>query len=114
MTAAAASLQYRVALLQPTASVDAVGAPVETFASVGTVWAELRGAFAAERMAQSERVARADAVFRVRYSALTAQIDARWRLQCDGHTYDILSVDAALDTRRRRTIEIRAHRRADS
>lgn len=113
MIRAAASLQYRVALLKPTSTVDAVGAPVETFASEGTVWGDVRGAFAAERMSADERVARADAVIRLRSSALTRQINARWRVQVMGHTYDILSADSALDERARRTVELRAQRRAD-
>ena len=114
MTTAASSLQYRVKLLEPARSVDAVGAPVEIYTEVAAVWAKRRGAFAAERMSADERVARADAVFTLRRSALTEGITARWRIESEGEAYDILSVDPSMDERRRRSIEIRAHRRADT
>jgi head-tail adaptor len=97
----------------PTQGRDTVGAPTTTFTDGPTLWADMRGAFAAERMSNNQLVAKADAVFTFAASSVTVGLSARHRLLCDGVSYDVLSVTAAMDSRRRRSIEVRAERRAD-
>lgn len=110
----AGTRKHRVTFLQPTAGLDAVGSPANTYAAAFTYWAEVRGAFAAERVSSNEEVAKADLVVKVLQSAETQTVDATWRLQVDASTYNILSITPYLDPVRGRSIEIRAEGRVDS
>lgn len=109
----AGSRKYRVTFLEPSGALDAVSSPANTFSAAFVYWAEVRGAFAAERVSNNEEVAKADLVVRVLQCTETDTIKATWRLQVEGATYNILSVTPYLDTVRGRSIEIRAEGRAD-
>ena len=99
-------------ILEPTASVDAAGGPVESFAVADYRWGRLRGAFAGERVSSNQLVAKVDAVLTLWWDELAARITARWRIRIDEVTYNVLSATPHMDTPNR-SVELRLERHID-
>ena len=103
-------MDARIGLREPVQSVDAIGTPVETFTDRGSVWAHVMPVRDSERFANSEVTASLTHRFQVRHSALTAAINAKWRLVYRDRNHDIVAVK---EIGRNEGFEITASARAD-
>lgn len=114
----AGALNRRVKLLRHEKGKDKYGDPVEGFASVGPLWANVRPAPGTERLANAENAASALTVVTIRWSkALDPNADTgvnpKWRLEYppgSGRTFDIKS---AIEIGNRDGIQIAAQGRAE-
>lgn len=85
----AGKLDRRVTLERFTSTVNEFNEPIETWAPIATVWAELVQETGREFLAQSEVTAERKAVFRIRYRA---GITVRDRVIYDGRAHNIVDV----------------------
>ena len=80
----------RIILIQrKTTSADSFGEPIETWATVATVWAEMVPVRGQERYAAMQQIAEIDTVFRIRYRAGITPLD---RISYNSRLYDIKHV----------------------
>ncbi len=91
-------LDTRITIQAPTDAVDAQGSPTLTWATIGTVWANVKamdagmGTANAEATNGHERSAGLIYQFTVRRQASIAATSARHRIQWSGHNFDITAV----------------------
>lgn len=103
-------LDRRITIQRATTSADAYNEPIETWATLATVWAMKRDASDSERQRASETSAEITTRFQIRYSSTVAEINPKDRISYDGKTYDIWGVK---EIGRREGLEISATARAD-
>lgn len=89
-----ALLNQRVTIQQRTTTQDAIGQPVETWATVATVWASVRHLSGIESIKASADVSVVKASIRIRYRT---GVDAGMRVVAGSATYDIQSVMTSHD-----------------
>lgn len=106
----AGKLDRRLTLLERALTTNAANEEVETFTSVGTVWASKRDVSDRERIENEELGATITTRFQVRHSDLTDGIRPTWRVTCEGRTYDVRAVK---EIDRRVGWEISAEARAE-
>jgi len=82
----AGQLDRRITIEQNTPGHDAAGAPTESWATLATVWAEVRPAAGREFFDAQQIVAEAKVVFRIRYRS---DVDHKMRVSYAGNLYDI-------------------------
>lgn len=80
----------------PTASIDATGGEVVTWATVATPWARRLSQKGREFYAGSTLVGSADAGFQFRIQSALANMDQRWRIVHQGVIWNIASIDRAI------------------
>lgn len=83
---AAGVLDRRITLQRPTDTQDSAGAVLQTWATVTTVWAEIRPATAREFIAGAQETAEQRAVFRIRWRA---DVTVAWRVLYDSQVWRI-------------------------
>jgi SPP1 family predicted phage head-tail adaptor len=108
----AGDLDRRATIQRATVAPDAFNEPIETWASVATVWASKRDVSDGERFRSDQTIAGLTTRFVVRHSSVTATITPKDRLVCEGRTYDIHGVKEVHGTRR--FLEISAAWRSDA
>lgn len=82
-------LRHRIALQTATPTQNAVGEPVDAWATTATVWGSVEPLRGREYIDQATAQAAVTTRIRIRYrSGVTPQMRATW----DGHTYDIQAV----------------------
>ena len=107
----AGRLDRRIALRRATVTANAFNDPVETWATLATVWANVAPVSDGERLRAGETLASKLNRFTIRYSATAATIDPRDRILYEGRDWDIHAVKE-LD--RREMLEITAAARAET
>lgn len=107
----AGKLDRRIVIQRSTTSADAFNEPVETFATLATVWAEAKPISDGERMKAGQTLADKMIRFTIRYSSTVADVDPRDRIVFDGRTFDISGIK---EVGRRVGLEITATARAES
>lgn len=85
----AGTLDRRITLMKPTSTQDAYGAMVDSFASEGTVWANVKQLDAGEASRDDQHTAKKTVLFTIRYRASVAPT---WKVVFDGETYDLTDV----------------------
>jgi SPP1 family predicted phage head-tail adaptor len=103
-------LTRRIVIQRATTSKDAMGQPIQTWATYTTVWAGYSPISDGERVRANEIYANLSARFTIRYSTLVASVDARDRVVFDGRTFDIVGVK---ETEFHRWLEITAATRGE-
>lgn len=88
----AGKLDRRLTLLARTLVTNAANEEVETFTSVGTVWASKKDVSDRERVDSQEVGATITTRFQVRHSSLTDDIRPTWRVSCEGRVYEVRAV----------------------
>lgn len=86
----------RVTILQRTVAVDANGEQAETFASVGSRWAEVRPLTTNERVANELEFYGQAYRFRFRRDSVTEAVTNGYRLTWEGLTLDVKAQPAPL------------------
>ena len=91
----AGPMKYKLTLMQPTVTVDTMGARVTTYTATNTVWAE-RDSFTGKRSEEtSEHFADYSALFLVRDAH---EVDENWRVQqLGGNLYTVTNVTPNID-----------------
>lgn len=89
----AGKLDRRLTLQQKSVSQSALGDLVETWSTVATVWARKLSSKGREFYSGGVPLGVDDAGFQIRYSVAASGIDQTWRVQFEGHSYDVYSVD---------------------
>ena len=107
----AGNLNRRIAIKRATTTLDGFNEPVNTWATIATVWASMTPVNDAERTRAGETLAQMQCRFVVRYSSITGTVDPRDRLAFDGRDFDINGVK---ETSRRELLEITATARAET
>lgn len=82
-------LDRRITLTRRSGGVNAFNDPVDTWATVATVWASETPISDAERLRAGQTLAQRSSRFVVRYSTTTASVTPRDRISYDGATWDI-------------------------
>jgi SPP1 family predicted phage head-tail adaptor len=86
-------MQHRINLQRLTRTADASGQPVETWATVATVWAQVKQLSATERAARLQTSAEETRVFRIRADRRYATVSpGGWRVLWRGRAYDLTGV----------------------
>ena len=98
----AGNLDRRITIQALTATQDGAGQPVETWADLATVWANVQHLRGIEPFQGQEFNAQRKTVFKIRYRD---DVDVTCQIIFDGDTYDIFSVN---ETGRRDGLEISA------
>ncbi len=98
----AGDLDRLITIEQPTESVDAYGAPTQTWATLAQVWAQVKPVRGSEYFAAQQMNARVDAVFRVRYRT---DLTTKMRISYNSETYDIQGI---IEIGRREGLELMA------
>jgi len=83
----AGRLDRRISIEQSTPSTDAMGEPVDGWAELAAVWAEVRFQTGREVMAGGGEQAEADVMFFIRYRS---DVTTDMRIAYAGDTYDII------------------------
>jgi SPP1 family predicted phage head-tail adaptor len=108
----AGELDRRITLERFTATQDpGSGEEVQAWDTLATVWASKKDISDGERFAASEVQAAISTRFVIRYSSQVADLNAKDRLVCEGHTYQVVGVKET--GRRREGLEISALRGND-
>ena len=107
----AGRLDRRIALRRATVTANAFNEPVETWATLATVWCSVVPVSDGERLRAGETLAAKQSRFTIRYSATVAAVDPRDRLLYEAREYDILGVK---ELGRREMLEITAAARAET
>ena len=81
-----------IELYAPTPTVDSMGAPTDTMAPAGTVWANVVNASAAESNVDPRRVASEVATFTVHENTWTKTISPTWEIGYDNRRWNITTV----------------------
>jgi len=84
-------LRYRITLRNKTTEADEIGQPIETWADLATVWADVRFLNGKEFITANKESAQDTASIRIR----KRDVSTDWRVLFDGKTYEIT---AALPT----------------
>ena len=80
----------RVLTLQrKTTTQDTYGEPIETWATIATVWAEKKDLRGSELFAAQQFMAGVETIFKIRYRVGMTPLD---RVVCEGETYDVSAV----------------------
>lgn len=87
----AGPLRNRIELQRKTATRDASGEPIETWATYATVWAARIGGAGGERIAGQQVTGRGGVVWRIRYRSPAPSIDER--VKHGDATFDINDAD---------------------
>jgi SPP1 family predicted phage head-tail adaptor len=82
----------RLAIQSVTRTTDAAGQAVETWATVATVWAQVKQLSATERAARPQTAAEETRVFRVRRAAAWTPGPGTHRVVWSGRAYDVTGV----------------------
>ena len=106
----AGKLDRRITLQRATVTYDALNNPVQTWATLVTVWASKSEISDSERVAAKEVGAEATKRFQIRYSTDVDDLNPKDRLTYNSETYQILGVK---ELGRREGFEITAVVRAD-
>jgi SPP1 family predicted phage head-tail adaptor len=101
----------RITILIPVISYNEFNESIETFQEFSIVWASRKDATTSESLRASEIGSKLSARFVIRWSAMSARIDTRFRIAHSGQAFDITGVRAI---GRRDRIEIDAAARAES
>ena len=96
-------LTERITLQAATLAADAAGQEIQTWANVGTVWANVRYLTGREYIAASADTAATSASFRVRYRT---DVLPGWRISYAGRTWNISEV--LPDATRRQFVDLPA------
>ena len=96
----AGNLRHRIAIQTNTPSVDAYGQPVEGWATVATVWAEVVMLSGRELMAAQQVESQAS----VRVTIRRRDVDARQRVSWDGRLFGVEAI--IHDDSNRRTTQL--------
>lgn len=96
----AGNLRHRIAIQTNTPSVDAYGQPVEGWATVATVWAEVVMLSGRELMAAQQVESQAS----VRVTIRRRDVDARQRVSWDGRLFGVEAI--IHDPSNRRTTQL--------
>lgn len=107
----AGRLDRRISILRASAVNDEFNQPVETWATLATVWAEAKPVSDGERMKAGQTLADKMIRFTIRYSSTVADVDPRDRITYDGRVFDISGIK---EIGRRVGLEITATARAES
>jgi SPP1 family predicted phage head-tail adaptor len=107
----AGRLDQRIVIQRAVTSADDFNQPVETFATLATIWAAAVPVSDGERMQSGQTLANKMIRFTIRYSSDVADVDPRDRIVFDGRTYDIAGVK---EIGRREGLEITATARAET
>lgn len=107
----AGRLDRRIVIQQATTAADSFNEPVQTWATLATVWAIAEPVSDGERQRAGETLASKSYRFTIRWSYDVFEIDPRNRVVFDGRTYDIQGVK---EIGRREFIEITATARAET
>lgn len=101
----AGSLDRRIRIERRVETQSTSGHPVETWRSEATVWASVRYDKGSERFNAPQYTGKTMAVFRVRWSQLTAGLTSRHRLIFNDRVHDVMDLR---EIGRREAIEIDA------
>jgi len=104
----AGRMDRRITLQRKSSSQDSFGQPIETWADISTVWAEVVPVSGNERFVSQQVIAEADTLFKIRYMSGLTPLD---RVVYDGRTYDVKGVIEI--GRRREGMQIAAMTRAE-
>lgn len=85
----AGTLDRQIVLQAPTTTRGSSGAPIQTWATQATVWADVRPATAREFIAGAQEVAERRTVFRIRWRE---GVKVTWRVLFDAQTWRIVGV----------------------
>lgn len=106
----AGALDRRIVIQRATVTRDAMNEQVQTWATLGAVWASATPVRDGERFADGEVRSLITMRFQVRWSQRIASLDERDRIVFDGRTYDIHGVK---EIGRRVGLEISAAARSE-
>lgn len=106
----AGKLDRRIRVLRYGMTRDAQNAPVEAWAELVKLWASKEDISDGERMRAAQVGASVTTRFRIRYSSVTATIDAKDRIVYGGLVYDIAGIK---EIGRREGLEITASAATD-
>lgn len=106
----AGDLDRRIAIERATETQDDFGEPIQTWATLATVWASKEDIRDTERFMAQQVGAEVTTRFQIRYSATVASVNPKDRVVYDGRVYDIAGVK---EIGRREGLEITAVARAD-
>lgn len=107
----AGRLDRRIVIQRATTAADSFNEPVQTWATLATVWAMAKPVSDGERQRAGETLADKQYRFTVRWSYDVSDVDPRDRVVFDGRTFDIIG---AKEIGRREFIEITATARAET
>lgn len=102
--AKARRLRNRCEFQRPIVETSPTGNQRKFWESFTVVWGDLRPARGREQVEAGRLESQVPAVLQIRYSSVTAQIDAGYRLMIDGRPYQIRSI--ADPEQRRRMLEM--------
>lgn len=103
-------LDVRIDIRRATTTANAFNEPIETWATLATVWAEAKPVLDSERLQAGQTIAQRQYRFTIRWSSVVADVNPRDRILYDGREYDIEGVK---DLERNRWREITATARAE-
>lgn len=103
----AGRLDRLITIQRKTSAVDSFGEPIETWATLVTVWSEMIPVRGQERYAAMQEIAEIDTVFKVRFRTGITPLD---RISYDSRIYDITHV---LEIGRREGLELMTKARAE-
>lgn len=106
----AGPLDRRITIERYTETRDAFNNPVQTWATLTTVWAAVEHIRDSERWAAQEVGATATMRFQIRYSSTVADVSPLDRVVYEGRAYDIAGVK---EIGRREGLELTASARVD-
>lgn len=106
----AGKLDRRITIRRATTATNDLGEDVATWGDLATVWASKEDIRDGERFAAQEVAAHITTRFRVRWSSVTSDVDAKDRIVYQGYEYNVVAVK---ELGRREGIEITASARTD-
>ena len=105
----AGRLADRIAIRRATVAADGFNEPVETWATLATVWASAMPVMDGERWQAGQTIAQQSYRFTIRWSSAVADVNPRDRILFGGKEYDINGVkDTVVNTWREITATARA------
>ena len=106
----AGKMDRRITLQRATVTYDALNNPVQTWATLATVWASKEDISDSERVAAKEVGAEITTRFQIRYSTDVSDLNPKDRLTYNSDTYQIVGVK---EIGRREGLEITSVARID-
>lgn len=100
-------MDRRITLQTPTTSTGTTGQPLNTYASLATVWANKREVSGTERNQEGQEIASGVTLFTIRWRS---DVGAKERVAHDGVTYDIVFTK---ELGREQYLELHTERRTD-
>lgn len=97
----AGELRHRINIDQPVTSQDETGEEIVTFTEMGTVWGAIEPLNGREALIANQLNAEIDTRIRVRWSPLTDQITAKWRLRHRDTVFNIKQPPAQVNMEQR-------------